>query len=74
MSAVLTRLMRADTMWVEVGFVPTDDDSPTANYWGIVNLSVEKQFDYAVSGRVRPLPLIRDDAATAVAGRASVSD
>ena len=28
LSAVLTRLMRADTMWVEVGFVPTDDDSP----------------------------------------------
>ena len=32
LSAVLTRLMRADTMWVEVGFVPTDDDSPTADY------------------------------------------
>ena len=74
LSAVLTRLMRADTMWVEVGFVPTDDDSPTADYWGITNLSVEEQFDYAASGRVRPLPLIRDDAATAVAGRASVSD
>ena len=74
LSAVLTRLMRADTMWVEVGFVPTDDDSPTADYWGITNLSVEEQFDCAVSGRVRPLPLIRDDAATAVAGRASVSD
>ena len=68
LSAVLTRLMRADTMWVEVGFVPTDDDSPTADYWGITNLSVEEQFDCAASGRVRPLPLIRDDAATAVAG------
>ena len=66
--------MRADTMWVEVGFVPIDDDSPTADYWGITNLSVEEQFDCAASGRVRPLPLIRDDAATAVAGRASVSD
>ena len=74
LSAVLTRLMRADTMWVEVGFVPTDDDSPTADYWGITNLSIEEQFDCAASGRVRPLPLIRDDAATAVAGRASVSD
>lgn len=74
LSAVLTRLMRADTMWVEVGFVPTDDGSPTANYWGIAHLSAEEQFDCAVSGQVRPLPLIRDDAATAVAGRASVSD
>ena len=51
LSAVLTRLMRADIMWVEVGFVPTDDDSPTADYWGITNLSVEEQFDCAVSGR-----------------------
>uniref|UniRef100_UPI0028E2D6BA hypothetical protein n=1 Tax=Corynebacterium matruchotii TaxID=43768 RepID=UPI0028E2D6BA len=74
LSAVLTRLMRADTMWVEVGFVPITGDSPTADYWGITNLSIEEQFDCAASGRVRPLPLIRDDAATAVAGRASVSD
>jgi len=71
LSAVLTRLMRADTMWVEVGFVPTTGDSPTADYWGITNLSIEEQFDCAASGRVRPLPLIRDDAATAVAGNGS---
>ena len=49
LSAVLTRLMRADTMWVEVGFVPTDDDSPTADYWGIAHLTVEEQFDCASS-------------------------
>lgn len=73
LSAVLTRLMRADTMWVEVGFVPTDDDSPTADYWGITNLSIEEQFDCAASGRVRPLPLIRDDAATAVAASSRMS-
>lgn len=74
LSAVLTRLMRADTMWVEVGFVPTDPQSPTAAYWDVAELTPTEQFEHACTGVVRPLPVIRDDAATVAAGLATVTD
>lgn len=74
LSAVLTRLMRADTMWAEIGFVPTDSHSNAAQHWGLSELSAQEQLDFAATGRIHPLPVIRDDSATVVAGTATVTD
>lgn len=74
LSAVLSRLMRADTMWVEVSYCPLDADSAVAKQWGLVDLSIAELLDFARTGVVQPAPLIRDDAGSAVAGIASVTD
>lgn len=68
-SAVLTRLMRMDALWVEVAVDPTNTDSPLARGWGLGNLSAA---DLATAP-VRPVPLIRDDAGVVVAGQATIT-
>ncbi|CAB0714076.1 hypothetical protein FRC0050_02123 [Corynebacterium diphtheriae] len=68
LSAVVTRLMRADTMWVEVAYVPTGD-SQVARLWGLPDNAAQ----FAVEGQVRPKPLLRDDAGVAIAGIATVT-
>ncbi|MCK7638344.1 hypothetical protein [Corynebacterium pygosceleis] len=72
LSAVLTRLMRSDRMWVEVGYVPADPESPAAANFGLPTDPVDA-LALALGGRVHPAPLIRDDSAVAVAGSATVS-
>ena len=72
LSAVLTRLMRSDRMWVEVGYVPVDPGSPAAANFGLPPDSLDA-LALALGGRVHPTPLIRDDSAVAVAGSATVS-
>lgn len=69
LSAVLTRLMRLDDMWIQVAFVPVGP-SVVAQNLGLGRDS----FDIAHQGTVTPLPLIRDDAGIAVAGSALVTD
>lgn len=71
LSAVLTRLMRADHLWAEIGFVPLGA-SVAATNWGLPSLIDATEL--ARSGTVRPAPLIRDDASIAIAGHATVSD
>lgn len=63
---VLTRLMRADVMWVEVGYVPVDKQSPAALVWGAGDVAL------AVEGAVRPMPCVRTDFGEVVAGSAEL--
>ncbi|AEQ07383.1 hypothetical protein CP258_09580 [Corynebacterium pseudotuberculosis 258] len=69
LSAVITRLMRADALWVEVAFVPTQRDSHVARLWQLPS----DPLSFAISGSVRPKPLMRDDAGVAVAGIATIT-
>ncbi|GEB96910.1 diacylglycerol kinase family protein [Corynebacterium flavescens] len=71
LSAVLTRMMRADYMWVEVSFVPVGP-SPARQNWGIPE-DPQAALELALRGQVRPVPLIRNDAGLAVAGSAVIA-
>lgn len=73
LSAVLTRMMRADYLWAEVGFVPTDETSTAAMNWGLPT-STEDALSFALSAPVKPVPLIRNDAGLAVAGSATIAE
>ncbi|GAB2510822.1 hypothetical protein CATRI_11800 [Corynebacterium atrinae] len=68
LSAVLTRMMRADYLWAEVGFVPVAPSTAAQN-WGL-----STSLDMALLGDVHPVPLIRTDAGIAVAGSATITD
>lgn len=72
LSAVLTRLMRADALWAEIGFV-AQGPSTAARNWGLPE-NPGAALELALNGEVHPAPLIRDDAAVAVAGSATVTD
>lgn len=104
LSAVVTRLMRADKLWVEVACValpgpageslgaadastePTASAPPTASArtasaptastaaknFGIAELPLSEQWQLALFGQVRPVPLIRNDSGVAVVGSATV--
>lgn len=72
LSAVITRLMRADTMWVEVAYVPVEDSSAAAQNWGLPQ-TADEAFRLALDGAVAPVPTIRNDAGQAVAGSATIS-
>lgn len=86
LSAVVTRLMRADKLWVEVACValpgqgeggePTASAPPTASTaaknFGIAELPLSQQWQLALFGVVRPVPLIRNDSGMAVVGSATV--
>ncbi|MDM2537578.1 peptidase M50 [Mycobacteroides abscessus] len=63
---VLTRLMRAERLDVELGFVP-DRPSHTRRIYRIGFGAARR----ARRGRAQRVPLIRDDTGTALAGRAS---
>lgn len=67
LSAVLTRAMRADYLWVEFGFVPIDASVAAIN-WGL-----PEDPSYVWEAPVRPAPLIRDDKGIAVAGSATLT-
>ena len=74
LSAVLTRLMRADTLWVEIAYVPVNPaESTAAHNWGLPQHAPEA-WEMALTAPVRPAPLIRNDSGQAVAGSASISD
>lgn len=73
LSAVLTRMMRADYLWAEVGYVPTQTTSVAATNWAIPT-DPAAALEVAVAGPVRPVPLIRTDSGLAVAGSAIISN
>lgn len=72
LSAVLTRMMRADYLWAEVGFVPTELSTAAQN-WALPATPSEA-LQLAVHGDVHPVPLIRNDAGQAIAGSATISE
>ncbi|ANE04931.1 hypothetical protein [Corynebacterium crudilactis] len=72
LSAVLTRLMRADNLWAEIGFVPVGPSTAAKN-WGLPTEEAEA-VALALQGTVHPVPLIRDDAAVAIAGSATITN
>lgn len=69
LSAILTRMMRADYLWSEVAYIPVDPTSPAAVLWDIPSSAL----DLAVNGPVRPIPCIRNDAGLVVAGSATLT-
>src|SRR5699024_5907616 len=71
LSAVLTRMMRADYMWAEVAYVPSSASTAAQN-WKTPTDS-DAAWALALEGEVRPVPLIRTDTGLAVAGSATVS-
>lgn len=71
LSAVLTRAMRADYLWVEFGYVPVEA-SPAQRNWSLPIGA--GGLPLALHGEVRPAPLIRSDKALAVAGSAVVEE
>ena len=77
LSAVLTRLMRADNLWAEVAFIPVRSaaaaTSVAAQNWGLPTDPAEA-LEFARTAPVRPAPLIRNDSGLAVAGSATISD
>ncbi|WJZ03758.1 hypothetical protein [Corynebacterium freiburgense] len=68
LSAILTRLMRIDALWVEIAFIP-QVSSTTATSWNIAG----DPWKLALEGSIAPTPLIRDDAGIAIAGSASIT-
>lgn len=82
LSAVVTRLMRADKLWVEVACVALPGQaggsdtaaaaSTAAKNFGIAELPLPEQWQLALYGQVRPVPLIRNDSGVAVVGSATV--
>ena len=88
LSAVLTRMMRADYLWAEVGYVPTGEHSTAAMNWGLKSSEagqgrqgpgnqgavMEEALSFAMTAPVKPVPLIRNDAGLAVAGSATIAE
>lgn len=85
LSAVLTRMMRADYLWAEVGYVPTGEHSTAAMNWGLKlpepgqvlderGAASEEALTFAMTAPVKPVPLIRNDAGLAVAGSATIAE
>ncbi|MCS4491993.1 hypothetical protein N7326_06390 [Corynebacterium sp. ES2794-CONJ1] len=72
LSLVVTRLMRSDRLWAEVAFIPTHEESAVASCWGLPR-DTQQCLDIALNAPVAPMPLIRDDTATALMGRGEVS-
>lgn len=85
LSAVLTRMMRADYLWAEVGYVPTREHSTAAMNWGLKSsepgqvldergAALEEALTFAITAPAKPVPLIRHDAGLAVAGSATIAE
>ncbi|OFP83887.1 hypothetical protein [Corynebacterium sp. HMSC059E07] len=85
LSAVLTRMMRADYLWAEVGYVPTGEHSTAALNWGLKlpepgqvlderGAALEEALTFAITAPAKPVPLIRNDAGLAVAGSATIAE
>lgn len=86
LSAVLTRMMRADYLWAEVGYVPTGEHSTAALNWGLKSREpgqgaggdqgavLEEALAFAMTAPIKPVPLIRNDAGLAVAGSATIAE
>jgi hypothetical protein len=73
LAAVVLRLLRAERLDVEVGYVPAVRRSAAAANWGLPT-GAGTALDLAVSGRAVPVPLVRDDAGGVLVGRGELLD
>lgn len=71
LSAVLTRMMRGDYLWASVGYLPTGSSAAAKN-WELPDARAG-QLALALRGTPQPVPVIRNDIGTVVAGSASVT-
>jgi len=67
LAAVVLRMLRTERLDVAVGYLPADPASPVARLWGLPTRRVEL-LATAVSGTVRAVPLVRDDAGGVLLG------
>lgn len=74
LSAVVTRLMRIDALWISVGFVALSAESLIAQNWGLGadQLPTSAALDLALTGPALPTALIRDDAGLVTLGCAEI--
>lgn len=68
LAAVLTRLLRADRLAVEMAYVPAARGSAAAQVYGLPVGAAAARL--ALAGPARAVPLIRDDAGVALVGSA----
>lgn len=69
LSAVLTRMMRADYMWAEIAYIAVNPHSPAAICWGV---PAEDPIAFAVDAPVVPAACVRTDSGEVVAGSAEL--
>lgn len=72
-AAVVSKLMRIDSLWVEVGFIPTGS-SAVALSWGLdATFSPAQHLTFALASPAVPTPVIRDDHGVVTLGVAEVT-
>lgn len=73
LAAVVSKLMRIDALWVEVGFIPTSS-SAVALSWGLdATFSPAQHLTFALASPAVPTPVIRDDHGVVALGAAEVT-
>jgi hypothetical protein len=81
LSAVVTRLMRIDAMWISVGFVPVVGDGETsvvAQNWQLTTVDASgggpsvAALNFAMTAPVRPTAVVRDDSGLVTLGSAEI--
>ncbi|MCJ7857309.1 hypothetical protein [Corynebacterium kalidii] len=81
LSAVVTRLMRIDAMWISVGFVPVVGDGDTsvvARNWQLTTEDASgggpsvAALNFAMTAPVRPTAVVRDDSGLVTLGSAEI--
>ena len=73
LAAVVSKLMRIDALWVEVGFIPSGS-SAVALSWGLdATFSPAEHLTFALASPAVPTPVIRDDHGVVTLGVAEVT-
>ncbi|WP_296212363.1 hypothetical protein [uncultured Corynebacterium sp.] len=73
LAAVVSKLMRIDALWVEVGFIPSGS-SAVALSWGLdATFSPAEHLTFALASPAVPTPVIRDDHGVVTLGVAEVA-
>ncbi|MEO5311686.1 hypothetical protein [Corynebacterium sp. c24Ua_83] len=73
LAAVVSKLMRIDALWVEVGFIPSGS-SAVALSWGLdATFSPAEHLTFALASPAVPTPVIRDDHGVVTLGAAEVT-
>ncbi|QNH95481.1 hypothetical protein [Corynebacterium anserum] len=75
LAAVVSKLMRIDALWVQVGYVPSFPATSTvAQNWGLLPDATPKQYmKFALEEASRPTALMRDDHGVVVLGAAEIT-
>jgi len=73
LAAVVSKLMRIDALWVEVGFIPSGS-SAVALSWGLdATFSPAEHLTFALASPAVPTPVVRDDHGVVTLGAAEVT-